>query len=260
MKKFLMLMMLPLMLIGGGKIEIEDYEKPLTVGDEGWEAVRPYLFLEDKSVKTTLDKLFGNARVTADREALLEHGFTLTPTQGLHVIVAGHPKLSGYLLKIIVDKYDINHEGLGEDWEQWIRRIEGERLIREGIKKLGYRDIFKVPHQWVYPLPNGPRPYDEPGYDPRSFILIVEDMKLATKEKNSKHFKRLEKWELEAIYEIATQYGLADCCNRNNLPLCKDGKMAFVDTEIYNQWPVDYHQMLQYLSDRGREYWKKITK
>jgi hypothetical protein len=259
MRKVLMMLILIPVVLFGGEVDVADYAKPLTATDEAWEAVQPYLFLKDKGVKRVLDELFGKERITSDRESLMAKGFVFTPIQGLHVVVAAHKKLKGYLVKVIVDKYEFNREGLEEDWVEWIKRIEGEKVVRKGIATLGYKDLFKVPRQWIYPLPNEPKPIEEPGYEPKSFILIVEDMKLEDKKKNAKHYRQMEKWEMEAIYLITTECGMADCCNRNNLPLCKDGRLAFVDTEIYNRWPVDYHQMLQYLSDRGKEYWKKLT-
>lgn len=236
----------------------QGYERPDTASDEAWTAVQPYLLPADKTIKKVLDRIFRASRVVADRDSLIAAGFTLTPNQGLHVVVAFHNDIKGYLVKVVLDKYDFNNEGKGEDWQQWIQRIEGEKIIRKGISDLGYKDIFKVPRQWIYPLPNGPQCTDDEDYYPKSFIFIVEDMKLESKEKNAKYYRRLEKWEMDAIFKITTKYGLSDCCNRNNLPLCKDGRLAFVDTETYNRWPVNYHQMLQYLSDSGKAYWKKL--
>ncbi len=69
----------------------------------------------------------------------------MTPNQGLHVVVAFHKDLKGYLIKAVLDKYDFNNEGKGEDWQQWIQRIEGEKYIRNAIAESGYKNYFKVP-------------------------------------------------------------------------------------------------------------------
>ncbi len=83
-------------------------------------------------------------------------------------------------------------------------------------------------------------------------------MKLEPHEFNTKFYRSLSKKVLRAIYTITKTYGLSDCCNKNNLPVCKDGKLAFVDTESYKKWPVNTHQMLEFLSNEGRVYWKQL--
>lgn len=238
----------------------EEYEKPNTASDEAWEAVQPYLLPADSYVRKILDDLFSSSRITSDRESLEEAGFVLTPHQGLHVIVASHGFLNGFLVKVIVDKYNFHAEGLGEDWEQWIRRIEGEKLIREAIVRLGYKKYFKVPRQWIYPLPNGPEIHELKNYYPKSFVLVTEDMQLAPSEKNTKFYRHLSKSLMKAIFTITTELGLSDCCNKYNVPLCKDDKLAFIDTETFHQWPVDYHRMIEFLSPDRRKYWEKLRK
>ncbi len=234
------------------------YEAPSEATGESWGAVQEYLLPYNYPLRCKLDRIFGASRVTADEESLRAAGFNLTPNQGLHVFVASHRDLSGYLVKVILDKDTPNTDGKGMDWEHWIRRIEGERIIRQGIADLNYKKYFKVPRQWIYPLPAGPKCPDREGYTAKGFILIVENMKLETREANTKFFRKIPTRMLDAIFTITTKYGLSDCCNKHNLPWCRDGKLAFVDTETFYHWPVDYHRMVEFLSPQGRVYWRKL--
>lgn len=246
---------------------IVEYEKPNTTSETAWEAVQPYLLPFNAPIRKTLDEIFSTSRVTADRESFTRAGFRLTPDQGLHVVVASHKELEGFLVKVIFDQIVCDAEDplcdapdLGEDWEQWIRRIQGERIIREGIAKLDYKKYFKVPFQWIYPLPNGPEAPQSEGYYPRSFIFIAEDMQLASPDHNTRFYKKMDKSLIKAIFTITTQYGLEDCCNKFNLPLCEDGKLAFIDTETFYQWPVNYHRMVEFISSTKHKYWNKLKK
>lgn len=234
------------------------YEVPEEVSEECWASVQPYFLPVNDNLRVRLDRIFSASRVTADRKSLEAAGFELTPDQGLHVVVASHRDLKGYLVKVILDKYDPNTAGKGEDWQHWIKRIEGERVIRLAINDLGYKKYFKVPRQWIYPLPRGPKCPEKEGYYPKGFILIVEDMKLESKETNTQLYRKIGKKYLDAIYTITTKYGLSDCCNKHNLPWCKDGKMAFVDTETFHNWPINYHRLVEFLSTDKRTYWKKL--
>lgn len=237
---------------------VEGYFCPVDVPEDVWQIVQPYLLPEELLLKKTLDRLFSRSRVIADRESLRAAGFRLTPDQGLHVVVAFHEEMKGYLIKVVLDKYDPNNNGKGKDWQQWIQRIEGERYIRNAIADLNYKKYFKVPRQWIYPLPPGPECPEIEDYFPKGFILIAEDMKLEAPESNTKFYRKMPKKILDAIYVITTKYGLSDCCNKHNLPFCKDGKLAFVDTESFNKWPVDYHRMVEFLSSERRIYWNTL--
>lgn len=228
------------------------------IPEEAQHAVKPYLLPDNSPLWEPLDKIFGGARVTANKGAMREAGFEMTEDQGLHVVVASHKKLKGYLVKVILDKFDPNTKDKGRDWEHWIRRIEGEKVIRQAVAELGYKKYFKVPRQWIYPLPPGPKCPEKEGYEPKYFILIVEDMRLDSRKANSSFYRSIGKKWLDAIYTITTKYGLSDCCNKHNLPLCRDGKLAFVDTETYHNWPINYHRMVEFLSESGRAYWKTL--
>ena len=239
---------------------LEGYHRPENVPLDAWESVQPYLLPEKSPAFHPLNKLFGSKRITANKASLREAGFNLTEDQGLHVVVASHTKLKGYLIKVILDKYDPNAKGGERDWEHWLKRIEGERVIRQAIAELGYKKYFKVPRQWIYPLPSGPKCPVRDNYIPKSFILIVEDMRLEPKQTNSQFYRHIGKKWLNAIYIITTKYGLSDCCNKHNLPLSRDGKLAFVDTETFYNWPINYHRMLEFLSTGGKSYWNALRR
>ena len=147
-----------------------------------------------------------------------------------------------------------------DEWDFWIKRITGADLARAVIKKHDLRGLFKAPKKWIYPLPPEPSPPEGPNYFRKNFVLVVENMKPLARKKNHKKYRAiLYRHYLDAIYTILTETGLSDSANADNAPWCKDGRIAFLDTERHSTWPIKYHSLLEFLSPKMRAYWAKLT-
>lgn len=230
-----------------------EYQKPESVDDGMWEQMRPYFLPEDHPLKPKLDYIFCRDRVTANSESLKKSGFKCKALRKWNnAIVAKHSKLKGYIFKM----YSDDQVGF-VDYPYWFARIQGTEVIRKSIEKLGYQHIFKVPKKWIYPLPHNPLSQNP---SERNFILVCEDMRIMSKEGN------YERWRgplvthqlLDAVYDILTDAGLLDSIYVDNMPFCKDGKIAFIDTEHFCKWPVPYHKMLPFLSKSNQAYWQSL--
>lgn len=234
------------------EIAAKGYTKSPYVSDEAWAAVQPYLLPENNPLKGKLDQIFRGSRATASRQALVNAGFTYTQKQGSHVITAKHSKLSGVVIKLLTDD-----NPNPDEWKGWVQRVKGAQLIQQGINEFKSSRYFKVPKKWIYPLPPEPSPS---GVYRRNFILIAEDMKLLPYEDNKMQWRcSKDKKRLEALYKLQQKYGLNDSVRIANIPMCRDGRVAFVDTEVYYWFPVDYHPLLEYISTSLWDYWKQLT-
>src|ERR1700722_9558457 len=131
------------------------YEYPYNphVSEEDWNYLKQFFLPSNHSVKSKLDKIFSESRVTLNEETVFEAGFlsnNIRPTS--KIVVSSHLKLKGYLVKFYLDEQDI----IDHVW--MVRRIKGAESVREAIKAHGYEKMFSVPHKWIYPLPLEPSP------------------------------------------------------------------------------------------------------
>lgn len=220
-----------------------------------WNEVTPYLLPENSSLKKKLDLIFGASRVTASKEAMQNAGFIFVERMGQHVYVATHPDLPKVVVKIYTDD-----DPTPDEWQNWVNRIKGMLLIKQGIVDLGYKKYFTVPQKWIYQLPPTPLPLANTGGCPRNFILIAEDMNIMSWEDNKLKWRhKTDKKKLFALYQMLKTYGLRDSARIGNVPWSYKGKIVFVDTEFYNAFPVNYQPLLEHISTSLRPYWKEIT-
>lgn len=239
----------------------EGYEKPAGVSIELWEGLEPCFFPFEDPLRPALTEIFSHERVIFDYDTFLAAGFEPMAVPGRHVMTGKHPLLPGLVVKVIADVENPEAMLKGGDWENWIRRLEGEFVIRYAISKYGFENFFKVPRQWIFPLPEIELPYEGDGIVRRHFILIAEDAYIVSEEENHRCYHDcMMKTQLTAIWKLANNYGLADSCNHDNLPFCHDGKLAFVDTETFYTWPIEADLILKHLNHRNRNYWLEITK
>lgn len=223
---------------------------PNSAGADVWAAVEPYLLPEDHPIKPILDSIFNSTDVTLSISNLKKAGFrNTTPGKYSKTIVATHPRIKNYLIKMYVDR----QVGI-EDWSHWKHRVQGANAIREAIEAHGYQNIFTVPHKWIYPLPSQHAP--PPGTQRKQFVLVVEDMDILSSKDNLAKWKSrsLSKHRLDALYILLTELGLWDSVYAFNIPFTKSGKIAFIDTEFHHGWPVHISRLKQYLSKNNRLY------
>jgi hypothetical protein len=233
-----------------------EYESP-NVPDEVWQEVSPYLLPENHPAWPKLNRVFCQQRATQSSDRFKKAGFRrYRPGRFSRVSASSHPEFPEYFIKAYCDV----ETGILYDWRKWIHRIKGAETIRECIKKYHLQDDFKVPHKWIYPLPKHPSPPRSSHYLRKNFILVCENMQIQDHEKNEKLYKHhLSRKRMEGVYIILQVCGLYDSTYVFNIPFCKDGKIAIIDTEYHHKWPVPYYKLTKYFPKSLQSYWKKIT-
>jgi hypothetical protein len=227
------------------------------VDEKVWDEVKDFLIPTHHPIKRKLDSIFLASRVFYDLHTMKAAGFApAIPQHHTQIIVTSHPKLKGYIIKAYLDVQEY-HLSQPEHYF-WVKRVRGATLIRNFIAKYHWQHLFKVPKKWIYLLP------DEPSLPPKTlrkmFILVEEDMQIYSDPKNIKLWgsERVTKKLLTALYNIITKLGLYDCAKPPNCPFSRDGRVAFVDTQTYDRWPVAYHKLTPHLSSSNKEYWLRL--
>jgi hypothetical protein len=83
-------------------------------------------------------------------------------------------------------------------------------------------------------------------------------MQLVNKEENDHLYQTAfsEKF-LHVLYYVINKSGYSDC-HVANLPFSKDGKIAFIDTEYTNTWPIHPQWLTKWFSPRRQVYWEGL--
>lgn len=233
---------------------VEDgYTKPNEISDEVWDAICPYFVPEDSEEKAILDSIFMQRNLLHSRSHLILGGFTILTKAKHKIAVMRHPALPGYVLKVYLEGSDTDEA----TW--WLKRIYGADGIREKIVEYGYEGILKVPHKMVYPLPHYPE--SDRGDYPKHFILLAEEMDILThKENKDAYAKLMDKERLFAFYTIVSEMKLQESIYIFNAPFCKDGRIAFIDTELCldDTDTVPYKELTNFLSSKMQRYWNLL--
>lgn len=224
-----------------------------------WNKVFPYLLPDDHPIKPNLDLIFSSSRAILNLKTLRAAGFVNPKVRKwTRLIVVKHPQLPGYVVKTYLDAQR-NYKDKPE-YHHWLLRIKGARAIQDLIDKNQWNHLFKVPKKWIYALPNQPAPPKE--YSRKNFILVQDDMDLLSPADNraawGSHMVTEEM--LFGLYTILETLGLTDCIKIDNIPFSKDGRVAFIDTQSFDQWPVHYKMFTSFLSEDLQPYWKRLIR
>ncbi len=236
------------------KAPVYNYERNPHVPPDVWARVSPYFLPSNHPIKEKLDQIFSEFRVSLNKEMMRIAGFEQPEhRQFSGAIVSQHPLLRGYYVKVYTD----DREGVNE-WHQWLIRIEGANNIQATIDKYKLNKLFKVPKKWIYPLPAEPSPPRD--YLRKNFILVVENMRTLTYEDNFVKWRSrsMTQDRANALFLIMKENGLNDCIHPFNVPFCRDGKQAFVDTENHHKWPIHFEIMLDYFSPQIADHWRRL--
>lgn len=232
------------------------YESP-EVDDAVWEEVKPYLLPANHPAWPKLNRVFCKNRATLSPDEFKKSGFKRwRPGKWSRVSASSHPELKEYFIKAYCDV----ETGIIYDWKKWIHRIEGAETIRDCIKKYHLQEHFAVPHKWIYPLPKNPAPPNSSRIVRKNFILVCENMRIEEHSKNEKYYKKkMTPRLMQGLYIILQVCGLYDSVYCFNIPFCKDGRIAVIDTEYHHKWPVPFYKLKKSFSkDMGR-YWERLT-
>lgn len=226
------------------------------VSEELWNELKPYFLPENHPKKKVLDAIFSKKRLLLSRKFMKHAGFDVLKHPQRDIVVAKHPELKGYLVKAYLDNKKI------DEWKWWKKRIDGVRQVQECIDRYNFNAIMKTPKKWIYPLPSEPSPPDFPGIKRKNFILVVEDMNILSRKENLQAYRNnMTTPLLDALFIVLTENLLVDSIYAPNIPFCRDGKIAFLDTEHFNNTtrPMKLMKMMRYLNPEMRSYWKKLV-
>lgn len=244
-------------LIGIFSLLIFSVEAHSCVSPHTQKKVKPYLIPKNHPIKLKLDQLFSSSRAILSIKHLKKAGFESPKVRKwTHIVVTKHPDFPGYIFKTYLDAQ--RHFKDMPEHDHWIKRIQGVRAVQRVINENHLGEIFKTPKKWIYELPNEPAPPKE--FIRKNYILVEEDMNLCSKITNERHWKstRVTKETLDGLFLILKTVGLSDCAKRDNLPFSLDGKIAFIDTESCEQWPVPYKRLTSSLPKNLQSYWLKL--
>lgn len=240
----------------GVSLEKYTYQYP-DVPNDVWNEVRPYLLPDGHPAWPKLNKIFCKTRATQTPEHFKKAGFRRwRPGRWSRVAASSNPECAEYFIKAYCD----NETGVIYDWKKWIHRIRGAETIRECIKRNNIGRSFKVPHKWIYPLPKEPSPPNTRYYVRKNFVLVCENMRIQEHSTNERMYKHdITKELMNGLYTILQECGLNDSVYVFNMPFCKDGKIAIIDTEYHHKWPVPFQKLTSYFPSSLRSYWQRLT-
>lgn len=227
------------------------------VSEKVWRMVTPYLMPEDHPLKKKLDELFSKKRYLKNGRKLLQAGFLNKRREPYtKVIVTRHKDMPGYIFKIYTD----DRPGFKDDPEYltWIYRARGARLARREIKERGWEAYFKAPKKWIYALP--PYPEAKEGALQKNFILVEEEMDILSMREIMPKWRNgtITKEHLNMLFTIITRIGLKGGCKVDNIPICKDGRIAFIDTQSNLRHHLPYERLFQVLEGDLKEHWQHL--
>ncbi len=219
-----------------------------------WDEAKKYFLPSNHPARSKLDRLFSSRRVTQTPDTFKDSGFKrFRPGRFNRIMASTHSQLKEYFIKAFAD----SELGIKNDWMRLRHRIHGSMVIRECITKHGYQKMFKVPHKWLYPLPENPSPPSSQSYLRKNFILVAQNMRILEHKQNNKAYKnKITEKTLDAMYTIFMECGLYDSVFNFNVPFTKDGPLAFIDTEYFYRWPINLSKMSKYFSSDMRKYWE----
>lgn len=228
------------------------------VPEKTWSRIVPYLMPEDHPLKAKLDRLFSKKRVLKNIKSLVKAGFQRAkPQPRTGVIVTRHREMPGYIFKLYTDDTKKYYRDEPE-YITWMLRARGAKLVRNKIEKKGWQQYFKAPQKWIYTLPLKPKA--DKGDLQKNFILVEEDMDILSNSSSKKKWfdGTVTKKHLKMLFHIVNSIGLRGGCKYDNIPFCKDGRIAFIDTQNNLKWPLPYQRLFRVLRPDLKLYWESL--
>lgn len=214
--------------------------------------VKPYLLPKEHPLKPSLEAIFSQKNVLKNIDTFTQAGFTplhFQPTT--HIIVARHPLLPGYLVKLYLETEKDIKEGK-ESWEWFLARCQAAENIRKLIKKKKLKH-FTVPNKWLYQVATP----EEKRFHP--YILVVTDMNIVDLEASKQAWKTIPtKEHLKELYTILS-HGYSSCLLPFNIPFTHSGTFSCIDTE-HPKRKLKYERVKEHLSPEMQRYWDKLIK
>jgi hypothetical protein len=221
--------------------------------------IRPYLIPLGHPMRRNLERIFSSSRATTNEKTLKQAGFEIIAPQRPRsfIIVARHPLLSRYLVKLYLDN-TLKQKSHKPSWQWLVLRCQGADKISRIIKDKRIKH-FVVAKKWIYCLPPEPSPPQDDAHTRHLAILLVKDMNLVHNEVNLYAWSHSITTEhLEELYMIISR-ARGSSYRPDNINYTKQKKFAFIDTEYPSHGP-DYKRIRPYLNREMRDYWDKLVK
>lgn len=216
-----------------------------------WNLLKPVFLPENHPLKPKLDRLFSK-RVTRDESSMRKAGFIdPKPKKYSETVVTQHKDIKGYFFKLFLD----NQEEVHDSWEALSNRVMGSLYIQDALDRYDVNHLFCVPKKWMYPLSAEPSP--PPSMVRKNFVVVETAIDIFTGKENNQMWKSplINPVSLSWLFRIMQELGLNDSPYAFNLPVTKDSKIAFIDTEHHHKWPVPYRNLWQFLSPSMQTFW-----
>jgi hypothetical protein len=165
-----------------------------------------------------LPALFTDRKMFDSYGRFEDAGFKLA-AHAEHKMMAGrHKALPSYMFK----KYNNDKDGT-EQIRNYMRRIEGARILRRFIEERGFSRVC-APRKWLYELPES---------FPERYLLVTDRLDLVGKDSTERAYHRIGKDQLRELATVLYYFrGLNSTAD--NLPFTEDKKIAFIDTERWS--------------------------
>lgn len=220
-----------------------------------WNYVQPFFLPENHPVKPKLDRLFSK-RVTQSSSTLKKAGFTQPdPMKFSKTIVSPNKNVPGYMFKFFCD----DQKGIS-DWQRLFYRVTGAIYIQDALNRYNINHLFVVPSKWIYPLPAEPSP--PANMERKNFIVVEDKLDIYTGSENNKMWKSpiINPVTLTWIVFLLQELGLSDSPYNFNMPITKDNRISFIDTEHHHKWPVPLYKLWSYLSSDMGSFWNELCR
>lgn len=181
--------------------------------------------------------LFRDPSVLESHGGFAAAGFKAVARKG-DILVGGHPSVDGYLFKRYLGM------NVKKQLANYLNRIEGAKQLSACVNKFQLRNVV-VPKKWIYKVPEG-------------YVLVVEWIDLMEKDRVKAHYGKISDDVLRDLCVILFHFRGLDAGVRN-IPLTKDGRVAFIDTEHWNgDHKVYLRRLNKYLSAHSNKLAEKL--
>ncbi len=175
-----------------------------------------YILPVDHPLHNSVTRLFSDPDILTSREDLEQAGFDLLKHNHRGLVVAKHPQLKNHLIKLFIN--NVSHD---LQIQNYISRIRGAQALQQYIAEKCLKHIV-VPKKWLVPIKQ-----NKLGI---FYVLMVEEQDILSSSECRQAYSLCSDAVLEEICLVVTKFRGLDSVTKN-MPLTRDGKIAFIDTE-----------------------------
>ena len=195
-------------------------------------------------IASQLKELFTDRKMFDSMKAFEEAGFKLI-AHSPHKIMSGSHKLTrGFLFK----KYNNDKPGK-KQLKNYMRRIEGARLLRTFIAEHGFQHVV-APRKWLHELPES---------FPSRYLIVADKLDLMSDDATRRKYDRIREDQMRELATVLYYFRGLNSWTKN-LPFTEEGKIAFIDTERWHR-DKDYLRLIgDHLPSDRREQAEDVLK